>query len=683
LRHAAPRALRRAGHAAQILPWRIARAASASKFAGFSRAALVTLDVFDTALLRSVALPVDVFWLTAHRLAARTGAAIDVEQFARDRIAAEDRARAAARRAGRHEVTLDEIYAELPACWTGRDALQAEERRTEADVCFANPDILALYTQLVAGGTAVAFISDTYFDAALVRGLLENAGYAGAFRVFVSSAHGLSKADGNLFPVVANEMGVEPARIWHIGDNPHADVRRARAAGWHALWYRPKLASRPRSTPATGGDRIVASLLEGIPDALAGAGAHPVWGPIGYRVGGPIYLGFAQFVAERVAGTPAALVSFCARDGKIIRAAYQRLQALAPDLPASIYLLVSRRSLVFPLITRIGETELHFLTGQFAALRVDEVFHRIGLDAGRYAGRIEQAGLAAEQRVTSERDVLSLRRLLQDIESDIVEAAARERELLAAYFREQGLFAAADLVFVDIGWQASLQKAAARLLTMNGHAPRLSGLYFGTSPNVRELDAACGRVEGWFVDAGQPASRYEVTRTQWAILELLFTATHGSVLSYARGARGIEAVLDQDGGAGELPAYERAAGEIQSAALAFIDRYIAAFGGCMPLPIAAGHVAGPLERLTLAPSIEEARALGDLFHVDGFGATRTGQHIARPPGWAWAKTPRRLMEGYRQASWRRGYLVRLFGSRWLAFRAIRLLSRLRPGFKSA
>jgi predicted HAD superfamily hydrolase len=94
-------------------------------------------------------------------------------------------------------------------------------------------------------------------------------------------------------------------------------------------------------------------------------------------------------------------VAFCARDGRIIQAVFERLRGCAGPLPPSFYLMVSRRALVFPMLDQVGEAELDFLTGQFAALRVDEVLARIGLDPTDHAAAIAHAGLAAHQRVAS------------------------------------------------------------------------------------------------------------------------------------------------------------------------------------------------------------------------------------------------------------------------------------------
>jgi hypothetical protein len=91
--------LRRARRAACVLPWRVRDRDAILRRLGFSDASLVTLDVFDTALVRSVAQPVDAFWLAAWRLQRRRSGdnmPLDIEAI----CARADRGRTCRARAG-------------------------------------------------------------------------------------------------------------------------------------------------------------------------------------------------------------------------------------------------------------------------------------------------------------------------------------------------------------------------------------------------------------------------------------------------------------------------------------------------------------------------------------------------------------------------------------------------------
>jgi hypothetical protein len=64
---------------------------------------------------------------------------------------------------------------------------------------------------------------------------------------------------------------------------------------------------------------------------------------VAYGVVGPIFLGFAQWLVERVRSEPADLVLFCARDGYFVHQAYARFARHVP-LPPARYFEVSRRA---------------------------------------------------------------------------------------------------------------------------------------------------------------------------------------------------------------------------------------------------------------------------------------------------------------------------------------------------
>jgi len=47
---------------------------------------------------------------------------------------------------------------------------------------------------------------------------------------------GAAKPDPRIFEVLLQRAGLEPAQVVYVGDDPHADVAGATAAGMHAVW---------------------------------------------------------------------------------------------------------------------------------------------------------------------------------------------------------------------------------------------------------------------------------------------------------------------------------------------------------------------------------------------------------------------------------------------------------------
>jgi FMN phosphatase YigB (HAD superfamily) len=671
----------------QLLRNRIRGPEDLKRFPGLASAKLVTLDVFDTALLRSVAQPLDVLALAAWRAEKRHALGFGMQTLLEARRAAESAARLLARANGREEVTLDEVYAALPAPFAAAaPALQAEELATERDICTANPAILAVYNHLVASGIPVAFLSDTYFSQAFLETLLLESGYDGPHRVFASSSFGTSKSHGALFALVAAQLAIEPAAIWHIGDNAQSDVLQARRSGLHALWYRPQLRrpSHQNQISYARDERALAtSLLAGIPHSLQEpSAAAPPWKQIGLSVAGPLYLAFTQWLLQKSCEVAPQHVYFCARDGQIIQKVYERLRSCYPLAPQSSYLMVSRRALLIPSLDHVSDKTANILVGgdHMAWLPVEEYLTRIRLDPANFTDEMSQHGVPSGTIIDGEAKRAKLRRLLQHLEPEIVRIAGQERLLLARYLAQEGCFETKHFAMCDIGWRGSLQRPLTSLVKETQPGTQITGYYFGTYGSERGADFG-GPAHGWLIDADIPENRRRILQSGSAILDFLFTAQHGTVLNYAEEQ---ETVVPTLAPVGITRNYGDAAGNIQRAALQFINQYVKAFSGLQPPPLDRNDVFPQLARLIDQPTLAEAKSVGDLVLADGLGTFNFGQPIAKPPALRQILIrPTCILDKFRQAPWRLGLLVRLIGSPKLACAAMALRRRLELKPKSA
>ena len=658
-------------------PWIIRRRlrdeADLGRFPNIAGAKLITLDVFETALARTLAHHDDVFALASWRGIRRLALDSKVEDLVAARRAAHRLALDAARAAGRAETTIEEIYAHHSMTDESvRAALLAEELATERDVCVANPRILALHRELTTGGARVAFLSDTPFSAEFVRALLRDAGYAGELEIYVSSAFGMTKAQGDLYRDVAAAAGVSPASHWHIGDNLGADVVRAKSRGVSPLWYRPRL-RKTHAAPAGGSDASIArSVLDGTRAAL-GLARPSARATIGAAVAGPVYLAFAQWLMRHLAQDPVSRVFFLARDAFVLKAVYERLADPEREPPFN-YLVVSRRSLVFPLIERLGGDELDFLVSHERPLPVEEFFARVGLDATPHTAHAERLGLPLDKLVATPADVAALRALFLALEPLVLEHASRERALLLRYLAQEGFSAGQRLALCDVGWNGKSQRALAKVLAAQGALAHLDGYYVGTSEAMRRLGAMGGTASGWLVDDGRPVFGIDVSNLSWVLMELLFSAPHASVIRYTETEGRIAPVYRAQQADAD---FQAAVAEIQAGALLFVDAYKRAFGGLPPLAVDQAEAARELGRLVATPTLAEAEALGDVTMIEGLGDTRTGYKIAAPPTGRAGLHPGALAAGYRKAMWRRGFAVRVVRSRTIVDALHGGLERLR------
>jgi HAD superfamily hydrolase (TIGR01549 family) len=654
---------------------------------------LVTFDVFDTALVRGVLRPEDLFLQLAH--AARTTGLLSPGHCARVDIArarsdAEHKARRQAwKREGRAEVRLDEIYAlfgtllDLDA--NVLDRLMRLETQLERAQNVRNPFVAGLHDIALRAGKRTGFLSDMYLDQSLIRQMLEDAGYTGFEFLRVSSTAFQTKAGGALYRRVLGDCGVSPERWLHIGDNPDSDLRIPRELGIRTLHYekvslrlqadpvaaRRHLAWRP--APRAGIEsRLFRSICAGLvsnrrycnPDPADSKSEGGFWTDWGYRHGGPLLAGFGSWLVDRLRRLEASQVYFLARDGFLTKRAVDRILATSSAGNGDIstaYLFASRRSYNFAAITQLDDDSLAFLTTGTSTLSARQFLARIDIDIDRHSAEVQRAGFSSpDELVRNARQMRSLRKLLQSLEARILDQAQAEFATLKRYFIEQGLLDRNLIAVIDLGWHGSLQRAVATLLRRMGSKARTVGLYLGTFAPARRHTALGLTMAGYLCENGLPSRMDRTVKLSVEIIEWMFSAPHGSLRRFVETPKGVEPVLAEFDF--EPIRWDRAH-SVQHGALEFLDDYLARWRGLSLPDVPPQAAVGALGRALKRPSLEEAIALGDMKHVEGFGHVAIERYVARPSGSL--RDPLsypRLLKGYRDSFWRAGYARRMLSA---------------------
>lgn len=179
---------------------------------------MVSFDIFDTLVLRSVGKPQNVFlevekeYDSIHSVKSK---------FYARRLAAE---RVARKKACEKEITIETIYSELKGySETQKNELKELEIAVECETCEPNSEVISVFKKLVGENVDVVITSDMYLPEEIILRILRKCGIEGERKIYLSSKIGERKSTGSLFDFVIRDSNIYSNEIMHIGDNAWGD----------------------------------------------------------------------------------------------------------------------------------------------------------------------------------------------------------------------------------------------------------------------------------------------------------------------------------------------------------------------------------------------------------------------------------------------------------------------------
>lgn len=496
---------------------------------------ILSLDCFDTLIWRNVHAPRDVF---------AEGSGIWM------RMRAESRARGLAA-FDRHqgEVRIEEIYRSLmPSAQDGEIAAAVErELHAEARHCYAFAPTVALMRAARARGLKVIIVSDTYLSEAQLRDLIRRAGGTEVEQlidhVFPSCQYGACKGAGLFEPVLA-ALGVGPGTLFHVGDNKDADqvaparlgiatARLRQFDGDAAQRLRFEAAAAAMIDPSV---RVSAPVYQPHRPAVSLRRESDAAWALGHDVLGPVMHAFAQWVrAERDAmatriGKPVRLL-FLLRDGHLPQRVYEELFGASDGAAVELSRFTARRA------GFTGAAAIRtYLAGQASHGRIEILARQLGLSGE------EGLKLARGKDGRSSQAAFNRAALLPHSVRKIAERSARAADKVMAHLRRAGVSEGDAVMFVDLGYNGSVQTHVDRVLqerfglTVAGRYLLLreeeetgldkAGLLDRRHYDVAALHALCGPI---------------------AVVEQLCTIAQGSVVDYTLAGEPLRKAPSQKG----------------------------------------------------------------------------------------------------------------------------------------
>jgi len=485
-------------------------------------AAAVSFDFFDTLFVRSLLAPEDVFDIIGRRFG--------INNFRSMRQAAQIEAFRRMHHVGLNEITLASIYACFDQLVVQPEELMQAEYELELSLIHPNAELIELFVKTVASGKPVVLSSDMYLPIEFFTEAFQLYGLA-LVPMFISSARNATKRDhGELYDIVAAELGLAHERILHVGDNLDSDVKQAKAKGLTTFYYREY-----RCPPKLHHYTPEASLARGLLRKHNIQIRADTYQELGFLYGGPAAVGFLDWITEQAQRDKIDRILFLARDGYIL----DRIARLRADsqLPRFDYFLGSRVAFTLATITEANFTEfLPFLLSGSEGLSPYELLERIGVSAP--ANKVmEDIGLGTNTTVTHSQ-FLHLQKFLHAYRWEILKICRRNRRSLLAYLKMLGIQQGNRVALIDIGWngttQGAFESAIQNLIDID-----VFGYYFCLADTPERLK--CQQTRRMSALISTPSISTELVARIYdnrVGIELFFSAPHQSVIGLATSPEG-------------------------------------------------------------------------------------------------------------------------------------------------
>lgn len=347
----------------------------------------ISFDIFDTLVVRPFYNPRDLLFLLDDYFHEIYPASQMVE-FSKLRLQAESKSRELVRlkNPSWQDVNLDEIYQQIaedyqiPAHIV--DQLKKKEIELELKFTYRRESIYQLYKMARVLNKKVIFVSDMYLSKDTVQKIIEQAGYVDYEKLYVSSETRVLKNTGDMFDFVIRDLGIEPHKILHIGDNWHSDKVMAEKKGWHSFFTAKPidLLTNNLSDKETGNSMkyfadsrtngwssYEFSEYMGIRCMLALAAnklfdnPYPSFNPesdfnidpyfVGYYALGIHVFSLVKWIIEDSMKMGYETLHFIARDGYLPFIVYEQMAKYIPGAPKANYLYASRKMLMPYMLT--------------------------------------------------------------------------------------------------------------------------------------------------------------------------------------------------------------------------------------------------------------------------------------------------------------------------------------------
>ena len=565
---------------------------------------VISLDIFDTSLIRLVDSPEDVFDIVGKKI----GQKGFKERRLHAQVDAENKY---------HEKTnIELIYTEFVnnGSIDVPNALIAlkTEQEIEESVCVARETIRDLTEKLVSMGKIVVFLSDMYIPGHTLSQILKSKGYEKFDRVIVSCDNGQNKIQGGAYDYL--KYLYKGKKIIHIGDNLRTDYLNARKKGIQSLLI--------EKIKESGVNKLIVATKKGVKSPYQ-------WG---YAVMSKIAFGYMEWLVDELQNNKVDRILFLTREGAFFKKIYEKLyqeRFIRHDL-----FYASRRSMLCALSHVESEFVKSYILETHCSLKEIYDIYNVGRsDANFLNERYNIKGFLKTDEISE------YSKLMTDIYTISAKYISEQYELFARYVMQFDLVG--KIAVVDIGWNGTMQYLLEKLIAKMELPIQISGYYLGVLSNTKlhyEIEK-----HGYLCDGKNEETLIAVTNAAY-VFEQCFTPPIGSTIGYE-----LEygQVIPKKKRYSNNPVID----EIQNGIIDAISQ-INGYKNSIELIVDKISSLNPLK----SPDKFYAVLLGNIKWID----VESVRYMAKPNNIiSYIRNPHRILKDLQQSGWKSAFLLRL------------------------
>lgn len=462
----------------------------------------ISFDIYDTLIKRDTKEPEDLFKLVEEEYNNKHDKKIN---FVDDRKKAQILAK---KDINEEEITLDQIYSKLDKSKYDIDALKKLEIDLEIKYSRKNNVFYDIYNSCVSDNKKVFIVSDMYLPYDVIEKILNENGYTGYQKLYVSSQIMKTKKTGSLFKYILKNDNIDRKKLIHIGDsviNDYLSPKRNR--------IKSLLIKRKVNNCVFVDDKYNSNLYSIINNNIEKNLSF--YQHFGYEIFGPILYGYIRYLHDRIANNDYNCVCFLARDAYIIKEAYEELYGKDDKFK---YINISRKSV---LLATLELRDFDYLFFQLKSLMKKTATLGDMLSFLDIESKYENCNKLICELSENEKN-----KMFESISAQLYNKIETQRRLLDLYFIQNNIYG--KIAFVDIGWRGTIQY----LINKNFKNIAIDGYYIGVNVDKSYKEYNELNRYGYLFNSITFNDFQSVISFSIGLFESMFLRKEGSTLGY-------------------------------------------------------------------------------------------------------------------------------------------------------